>query len=102
MVIFPRSRLNRSAVEMNYRELKDHLGLDHFEGRGGAGWHHHVTLVMVAFACVLSERLRRRKGVAKLTLPQVLGWLQQLLATWTGICLPCGQSFPRRPRDDLV
>ena len=49
-------------LEMNYRELKDHLGLDHFEGRGWAGWHHHVTMVMLAFAFVLSERLRRRKG----------------------------------------
>jgi SRSO17 transposase len=53
---------SRWAVEMNYREMKDHLGLDHFEGRGWAGWHHHVTLVMLAFAFVLSERLRRRKG----------------------------------------
>jgi SRSO17 transposase len=52
---------SRWAVEMNYREMKDHLGLDHFEGRGWAGWYHHVTLVMLAFAFVLSERLRRRK-----------------------------------------
>lgn len=52
---------SRWAVEMNYREMKDHLGLDHFEGRGWAGWHHHVTMVMLAFAFVLSERLRRRK-----------------------------------------
>jgi len=53
---------SRWAVEMNYREMKDHLGLDHFEGRGWAGWHHHVTMVMLAFAFVLWERLRRRKG----------------------------------------
>jgi SRSO17 transposase len=53
---------SRWAVEMNYREMKDHLGLDHFEGRGWAGWHHHVTMVMLAFAFVLTERLRRRKG----------------------------------------
>jgi SRSO17 transposase len=53
---------SRWAVEMNYREMKDHLGLDHFEGRGWAGWHHHVTMVMLAFAFVLSERLRRGKG----------------------------------------
>ena len=50
------------AVEINYRELKDHLGLDHFEGRGWVGWHHHVTMVLLAFAFVLSERLRRTKG----------------------------------------
>lgn len=52
---------SRWAVEMNYREMKDHLGLDHFEGRGWAGWHHHVTMVMLGFAFVLWERLRRRK-----------------------------------------
>ena len=53
---------SRWAVEMNYREMKDHLGLDHFEGRGWAGWHHHATMIMLAFAFVLSERLRRPKG----------------------------------------
>jgi SRSO17 transposase len=53
---------SRWAVEMNYRELKDHLGLDHFEGRGWAGWHHHVTLVLLAFAFVLTERLRKKGG----------------------------------------
>jgi SRSO17 transposase len=52
---------SRWAIEMNYRELKDHLGLDHFAGRGWAGWHHHVTMVMLAFGFLLSERLRCRK-----------------------------------------
>jgi len=61
---------SRWAVEMNYREMKDHLGLDHFEGRGWAGWHHHVTMVMFAFAFVLSERLRRRKGGQFLPFPK--------------------------------
>ena len=60
----------RWAVEMNYREMKDHLGLDHFEGRGWAGWHHHVTMVMLAFAFVLSERLRQGKGGHSLPFPK--------------------------------
>jgi len=30
--------------ERDYRDLKEELGLDHYEGRGGLGWHHHVTL----------------------------------------------------------
>jgi SRSO17 transposase len=38
----------RWRVEHDYRELKDALGLDHFEGRSFKGWHHHVTLVSVA------------------------------------------------------
>lgn len=76
---------SRWAVEMNYRELKGHLGLDHFEGRGWAGWHHHVTMVMVAFAFVLSERLRRRKGGQSSPFPR----------SWAGSsnCSPPGPAF---------
>jgi SRSO17 transposase len=47
----------RWRVEHDYRELKDALGLDHFEGRSWQGWHHHVTLVSVAHAFVTLERL---------------------------------------------
>ena len=35
-------------VEHSYKELKDELGLDHFEGRSWRGWHHHVTLTLLA------------------------------------------------------
>jgi SRSO17 transposase len=44
-------------VEHDYRELKDALGLDHFEGRSWLGWHHHVSLVSVAHAFVSLQRL---------------------------------------------
>ena len=37
----------RWRIEHDYRELKDALGLDHFEGRSYRGWHHHVTLSML-------------------------------------------------------
>src|SRR6266511_2696661 len=47
----------RWRVEHDYRELKDALGLDHFEGRSFKGWHHHVTLVSVVHAFVTLERL---------------------------------------------
>jgi len=47
----------RWRVEHDDRELKDALGLDHFEGRSWQGWHHHVTLVSVAHAFVTLERL---------------------------------------------
>ncbi|MEO7016728.1 MAG: hypothetical protein ABI130_16340 [Leifsonia sp.] len=39
------------------RELKQGLGLAHFEGRTFAGWHHHVTLVTAAQLFVTSLRL---------------------------------------------
>jgi SRSO17 transposase len=49
----------RWRVEQDYRELKDALGLDHFEGRSYPGWNHHVTLVSVAHGFLTTERLRR-------------------------------------------
>jgi SRSO17 transposase len=48
----------RWRIEQDYRECKGALGLDHFEGRGWAGWHHHVTLVSVAHGFLSLERLR--------------------------------------------
>jgi SRSO17 transposase len=54
----------RWRVEQDYRELKGALGLDHFEGRGFPGWHHHVTLVSVAHGFLTLERLRRPKPAA--------------------------------------
>jgi SRSO17 transposase len=47
----------RWRVEHDYRELKDALGLDHFEGRSHRGWHHHVTLVSIAHGFLTLERL---------------------------------------------
>jgi SRSO17 transposase len=44
----------RWRIEHDYRELKDGLGLDHFEGRSYTGWHRHVTLTALAQAfCTL-------------------------------------------------
>jgi len=47
----------RWRIEHDYRELKDGLGLDHYEGRSFDGWHRHVTLVSTAQA--LCTQLRR-------------------------------------------
>lgn len=49
-------------VEQNYQQLKDNLGLDHFEGRTWTGWHHHVTLIMMAFDFLALETLRAKKN----------------------------------------
>jgi SRSO17 transposase len=47
----------RWRIEHDYRELKHGLGLDHFEGRTWAGWHHHATLVTAAHLFVTTVRL---------------------------------------------
>jgi SRSO17 transposase len=49
----------RWRIEHDYRELKDALGLDHFEGRSYRGWQHHTTLVSVAHGFLTLERQRR-------------------------------------------
>jgi len=54
----------RWRIEQDYRELKGALGLDHFEGRGWPGWHHHVTLVSAAHGFLTLERLRHPKPAA--------------------------------------
>jgi hypothetical protein len=48
-------------IEQDYQQLKEELGLDHYEGRGWIGWHHHITLVMMAHAFLTLETLRRKK-----------------------------------------
>jgi len=55
-----RAAKGRWWVEQSYREMKDELGLDHYEGRGWVGWHHHAVLVMLAYAFVVARR--RQKG----------------------------------------
>lgn len=54
---------SRWWVEHSYRELKDELGLDHFEGRSWRGWNHHVVLVLMAYAFLQDVRRRRPKKV---------------------------------------
>ena len=52
----------RWKIEQDYQQLKEELGLDHYEGRSWAGWHHHVTLVMLAHAFLTLEMLRNKKN----------------------------------------
>jgi SRSO17 transposase len=49
----------RWRTERAYEELKNELGLDHFEGRSFPGWHHHVSVVLCCYAFVVAERVRR-------------------------------------------
>ena len=47
----------RWQVELDYRQLKGELGLDHYEGRSYPGFHHHCALVTCAHAFLTLERL---------------------------------------------
>ena len=57
-----RGRLARLArlrwkIELDYRQLKGQLGLDHYEGRSCLGWYHHTALVTAAHGFLTLERL---------------------------------------------
>jgi len=51
----------RWRVEQDYQQMKEELGLDHFEGRSWTGWHHHVTMVMLAHLFLRLEQKRRAR-----------------------------------------
>jgi SRSO17 transposase len=46
----------RWRIERDYQELKQEVGLDHYEGRGWRGFHHHATLCIAAYGFLISER----------------------------------------------
>lgn len=69
---------SRWPIEQQYRELKDDLGLDHFEGRSYQGWAHHVVLTAVAFTFLQMER-GRTTGGPRPTLPVVRGWVREIM-----------------------
>jgi SRSO17 transposase len=66
---------HRWIIERDYQELKQELGLGHFEGRGWRGFHHHATLCIAAYGFLVSERSRfspsARVGNIKLPIPQL-------------------------------
>jgi SRSO17 transposase len=59
----------RWRIERDYQELKGSFGLDHYEGRGWKGFHHHGTLCIAAYAFLAAER-------ARLSPPEPLSFLR--------------------------
>lgn len=70
---------SRWPIEQQYRELKDELGIDHFEGRSYRGWTHHTVLTAIAFTFLQLERLRS-EDEARPTLPHVRLWVREIMA----------------------
>jgi SRSO17 transposase len=56
---------SRWPVEQGYQQMKEELGLDHFEGRSWRGFHHHAYLVMLAYGFLALERLRAKRNPAR-------------------------------------
>ena len=63
----------RWRIERDYQELKQELGLGHFEGRGWRGFHHHATLCIAAYGFLISETEKIPPSA-----PRPAAWLPQL------------------------
>jgi len=80
----------RWKIELDYRQLKGELGLDHYEGRSWLGWHHHTALVIAAHG-FHPGAAEPKSPTAGLTLPKAVLLLQPLFRCWTGRCQTCQQ-----------
>lgn len=52
----------RWRIERDYQDLKQELGLGHYEGRGWRGFHHHATLSIAAYGFLINERIAAGKS----------------------------------------
>jgi SRSO17 transposase len=60
----------RWRIERDYCELKQELGLGHYEGRNWRGFHHHASLCIAAYGFLMLERLSGvKKNAARLKMP---------------------------------
>jgi SRSO17 transposase len=62
----------RWRIERDYQDLKQDLGLGHYEGRGWRGFHHHASLCIAAYGFLIAERVRiPPSGSATTKLPAI-------------------------------
>ena len=90
---------SRWAIEVQYRDLKSELGLDHFEGRSYPGWNHHAVLAALTFTFLQLERRRRTDPLP--TFPEIRDLMREVMAAllWTARpgWLKLAISFQRNP-----
>jgi SRSO17 transposase len=53
---------SRWPVEQGYQQMKEELGLNHFEGRSWRGFHHHAILVMLAYGFLSLDQRRAKEA----------------------------------------
>ena len=81
-----RAAHQRWAIEQQYQQLKEELGLDHFEGRSYPGWQRHIVLTALAYTWLQQER---RRGLPRRpTLPVVRAVIQEILTAHFIITTP--------------
>lgn len=55
----------RWRIERDYQDLKQEVGLGHYEGRGWRGFHHHASLSIAAYGFLMEQQLRHPEGAGK-------------------------------------
>lgn len=93
----------RWRIERDYQELKQELGLGHYEGRNWRGFHHHASLCIAAYGFLTLERLRgSKKNRARFKTPAVPEGFRQRGAeadAAPSAVLDRDRALPPRPRD---
>jgi SRSO17 transposase len=97
------TRKARWVCEQAHQQLKEELGLDHFEGRSWHGLHRHALMTMIAYAFPQSRRLaeasrgkRIRQGPPKPSLPAIRRAVLATLARAPPYrCPHCRRTLPR-------
>ena len=83
----------RWRIERDYQELKQEIGLGHYEGRGWRGFHHHATLCIAAYGFLIAERSAIPPSVGGDENPPISGAevpSRPLSGRWRRFCLDGG------------
>jgi len=86
----------RWRIERNYQDLKQDFGLEHYEGRGWRGFHHHAALSIAAYGFLMAERLVADKPVGGKK-----NFLERQMPALPEDYVPRGSPARAAPRDDL-
>ena len=79
----------RWVIEMQYRDLKQELGLDHFEGRSYPGFARHLVLTALAYVFLQIERMRSRSD----NLPSLNAIRRSVTEILTAMLFTLGEHF---------
>ncbi len=94
-----------ACIEASFRRGKGEVGMDEYQVRTWQGWHHHMTLSLLAVWFLIGETHRGQQLTPAMTLPQVRYGLSQLLLEvyyTPGVDEICGQVQRQLMRNELA
>ena len=69
----------RYWIERSFEDGKSEVGMGDYQVRGWRGWHHHMTLVMMAMLFLLKERMENNKSHPLLSCSDIVELLSHFL-----------------------